>query len=44
MNVQKNARLPPQGRCLLVRRMTEEHWTVADGASAAGLSQRQSYR
>jgi leucine-zipper of insertion element IS481 len=27
MNVHKNARLTPQGRLLLVRRVTEEGWT-----------------
>jgi hypothetical protein len=44
MNVQKNARLTPQGRLLLVRRITEERWTVADAANAAATSVRQSYR
>jgi transposase InsO family protein len=29
---------------LLVRRVTEEGWSVADAAKAAGISQRQSYR
>ena len=36
MNVHKNARLTPQGRLLLVRRITEEGWRVADAAQAAG--------
>jgi transposase InsO family protein len=44
MNVHKNARLTPQGRYLLVRRVTEEGWSVADAAKAVGISQRQSYR
>jgi transposase-like protein len=44
MNVHKNARLTPQGRLLLVRRITEEGWTVADAANAAGISVRQTYR
>jgi transposase InsO family protein len=44
MKVHKNARLTPQGRLLLVRRVTEEGWTVAEAATAAGISQRQSYR
>ena len=44
MNVHKNARLTPQGRLLLVRRITEEGWKIADAAQAAGISQRQSYR
>jgi transposase len=44
MNVHQNARLTPQGRLLLVRRITEEGWRVADAANAAGISVRQSYR
>ena len=44
MNVHKNARLTPQGRLLLVRRITEEGWRIADAAQAAGISERQSYR
>ena len=30
MNVQKNARLPPQGRLLLVRRVDELGWQMAE--------------
>ena len=44
MNVHKNARLTPQGRVLLVRRITEEGWRIVDAANAAGISVRQSYR
>jgi transposase InsO family protein len=44
MNVHKNARLTRQGRVLLVRRITEEGWRIADAANAAGISVRQSYR
>lgn len=44
MNVHKNARLTPQGRALLVRRVRHEGWRVEDAAVAAGLSQRQAYR
>ena len=44
MNVHKNARLTPQGRALLVRRITEEGWRIVDAANAAGISVRQSYR
>src|SRR5207244_1296160 len=33
-----------QGRRLLVRRITEEGWRIAEAAHAAGISQRQSYR
>jgi transposase len=44
MKVHKNARLTPQGRHLLARRITEEGWRIADAATAAGISERQSYR
>ncbi len=44
MNMHKNARLTPQGRLLLVQRVTDQGWPVAAAASAAGLSQRQAYR
>ena len=38
MNIHKNARLTPQGRVLLVRRITEEGWRIVDAANAAGAS------
>ena len=41
MNIHKNARLTPQGRLLMVLRIEEEGWTVADAAAAAGLSERR---
>ena len=44
MNIHKNARLTPQGRYLLVERITQRGWTVAQAAQAAGLSTRQAYR
>jgi transposase-like protein len=44
MNLHKNARWTPQGRRLLVQRVTEQGWTVASAAGAAGLSERQAYR
>jgi transposase InsO family protein len=44
MNVHKNARLTPQGRRLLVERITQQGWMVAQAAQAAGLSTRQAYR
>ena len=44
MNIHKNARLTPQGRCLLVERVTKAGWSVAQAAQAAGISVRQSYR
>src|SRR5258707_15540696 len=43
MNIHKNARLTPQGRFLMVRRIEEEGWKVAAAASAAGLSERRAY-
>ena len=44
MNVHKNARLTPQGRALLVRRVCEEGWHVKDAAIAAGISKRTAFR
>ena len=44
MNIHKNARLTPQGRLLLVERITEAGWGVVQAAQAAGISVRQSYR
>jgi transposase InsO family protein len=44
MNIHKNARLTPQGRLLLVERITEHGWSVGQAAQAAGLSTRQAYR
>ncbi|MEM8663314.1 MAG: IS481 family transposase [Pseudomonadota bacterium] len=44
MNVHKNARMTHHGRALLVRRVRQEHWRVADAASAAGVSVRTAYK
>jgi transposase-like protein len=44
MNIHNNARLTPQGRLLLVQRVTDQGWTVRSAAEAAGLSQRQTDR
>lgn len=44
MNVHKNARLTPQGRALLVRRIRQEGWRVRDAAAAAGISLRSAFR
>jgi len=44
MNIYKNARLTPQGRLLLVERITEAGWSVVQAAQAEGISLRQSYR
>jgi transposase InsO family protein len=43
MNIHQNARLTPQGRLLMVRRIDEEGWRVAAAAAAAGLSVRRTY-
>src|SRR5690349_14418530 len=43
MNVHKNARLTPQGRLLMVHRIEQQDWKVAEAAAAAGLSVRRAY-
>jgi transposase len=43
MNIHQNARLTPQGRALLVSRILDEGWQVADAAAAAGLSKRRAH-
>jgi len=43
MNVHQNARLTPQGRLLLVERITQQGWTVVQAAQAAGLSTSRAY-
>ena len=43
MNVHKNARLTPQGRLLLVERITQQCWSVTQAAQAAGLSTSRAY-
>ena len=44
MKVHANAKLVPSTRCLLVRRVLEERWKVADAAAAQGVSERTAYR
>ena len=44
MNVHKNARMTHHGRVLLVRRVRQEGWRVADAAAAAGVSARTAYK
>ena len=44
MNIHKNARLTPQGRALMVSRILNESWCVADAARAAGVSERTAYK
>ncbi|HSA83083.1 MAG TPA: leucine zipper domain-containing protein, partial [Geminicoccaceae bacterium] len=38
MNMHENARVMPQGRLLLVQRVTEQGWTVGAAAGAAGAA------
>ena len=44
MNSHKHARLTPKGRALLVGRVLEEGWTVADASRAMGVSLRTGYK
>jgi len=44
MNVHKNARMTPLGRVLLVRRVSEQGWRMADAAEAAGVSTRTGFK
>jgi transposase InsO family protein len=44
MNTHKNARLTAHGRGLMVKRIIEEGWPVAEAAVAAGVSERTGYK
>ena len=44
MQVHGNAKLLPSTRLLIVRRVVEEGWKVADVAAALGVSERTAYR
>ena len=44
MNVHKNARTTSHGRLLLVQRVRQQGWRVAEAASAAGVSERTAYK
>lgn len=44
MNAHKNARLTVHGRLLLVRRVTQHGWRVAEAANAAGIATRTAYK
>ncbi|MEQ9836365.1 MAG: IS481 family transposase [Roseitalea porphyridii] len=44
MNTHKNARMTVHGRALLVKRIFEEGWPVAEAAKAAGVSTRTAYK
>lgn len=44
MQIHANAKLVPSTRVLLVRRVLEERWKVAEAAAAFGISERTVYR
>ena len=44
MNVHKNARTTSRGRLLLIQRIRNQGWRVAEAASAAGVSERTAYK
>ncbi len=44
MNIHPCARFTPAGRALLVRRVTQDGWTAAEAAEAAGVSPRTAYK
>jgi transposase InsO family protein len=44
VKIHANAKLVPSMRVLLVRRVLEERWKVADAATAFGISERTVYR
>jgi transposase InsO family protein len=44
VQLHRNAKLSPVGRELLVTRIEQEGWTVADAAEAAGVSDRTAYK
>ena len=44
MNTHKNARTNWHSRLLLVQRVREQGWSVADAASAAGVSNRTAFK
>jgi len=44
MNIHKHARMTVHGRSLLVSRILDEGWRVAEAAQAAGVSQRVAYK
>jgi len=44
MDIHKNARLTPQCRALLVKRIVDEGWSVARSAGAVGVSERTEWK
>lgn len=44
MDIHKNARLTPQSRALLIERVLDEGWTVAEASEAVGVSERSGWK
>lgn len=44
MDVHKNARLTPKSRALLVERVLEQGWSVAEATQASGVSERTGWK
>ena len=44
MKLHRNAKLTPEGRQLLVRRIEDEGWTVNEAAESVGVSERTAYK
>ena len=44
MDIHKNARLTPQSRALLVKRVLECGWTISEATHAAGVSERTGWK
>jgi transposase InsO family protein len=44
MNLHSLARTCPASRALLIKRITDEHWPIAEAAAAAGISTRTAYK
>ena len=44
MNIHKNARLTLQSRALLVSRVLEDRWSVAEASRAFGVSERTEWK
>ena len=44
MKLHANAALGPKGRLTMVRRVVDEHWSLAQAAEAAGVSERTCHK
>ena len=44
MRLHRNAKTTPKGRALLVARVTELHWSMAEAAAGCGISVRTGYK